>query len=149
LPHVDPVNAPTLSPEHIKQIVYKAMPTQWQVQFVQTHHGVALVTLLELQTFMSNEKTFADGIQLTSGKTVVNCNHPASHCQERRPMAQVGRKMPRSFDRDNAQNQRNMQPCKTYGRRPNWVQDGIYSICRRHGGHLWSSCYDNPQGRNY
>jgi hypothetical protein len=34
LPHVDPVNAPTLSPEHIKYIVYRAMPAQWQVQFV-------------------------------------------------------------------------------------------------------------------
>jgi hypothetical protein len=99
-PHIDPVNPPVLSPEHIKHIVYKAMPTQWQVQFVRTHHGIALVTLLELQTFMSNEKTFADGIQLTTGKTIVNRNHPASHCQERRTMAQqAGRKITRTFDR--------------------------------------------------
>jgi hypothetical protein len=52
LPHIDPVNAPIWSPEHIKYIVYNKarMPTQWQVQFVRTHHGIALVTLLKLQT---------------------------------------------------------------------------------------------------
>jgi hypothetical protein len=108
LPHIDPVNASILLPEHIKYIVYKAMPTQWQVQFVPTHCGIALVTLLELQTFMSNEKTFADGIQLSPGKTVVNRNHQPSHRQERRQMLPAGQKMGRNFDtRENAQNQRN------------------------------------------
>jgi hypothetical protein len=69
LPHVDPINAPLLNDEHIKCIVYKAMPTQWQVQFVQTHTGIALTTLLELQNFMSNKKTFTDGIHPTTPRT--------------------------------------------------------------------------------
>jgi hypothetical protein len=81
---------------------------------------------------MSNEKTFTDGIQLTTGKTVVNRNHPASHHQERRLMAQAGRKTTRTFDRGNMQNQGKR---KTYGRRPNWANDGNDSICCRHGGH--------------
>jgi hypothetical protein len=111
------------------------MPTQWQVQFVHTHRGIALVTLLELQTFMSNKKTFADGIHLSTGKTVGNPNHPPSHRQERRQMLQAGRKMGRNIDNsENAQNQRNVRPRKAYGRRPNWAQEGHDSICHRHGG---------------
>jgi hypothetical protein len=46
LPHIDPVNAPILSADHLKYIVYKAMATQWQVQFIRTHHGIALVAKL-------------------------------------------------------------------------------------------------------
>jgi hypothetical protein len=102
--HVDPVNAPTLNVNHIKYIVYKAMPTQWQVHFVQTHRGIALVTLLKLQNFMSNEKSFADGVQSATGKSVANCNHLTSSHQERRPMACTGRRNGRNFNnRENAQ----------------------------------------------
>jgi hypothetical protein len=40
LPHLDPINAPLLNDEHIKYIVYKAMPAQWQVQVVQNTLGL-------------------------------------------------------------------------------------------------------------
>ena len=82
LPHVDPINAPLLNDEHIKNIVYKAMPTQLQVQFVRTHTGIALTTLLELQNFMSNKKTFADGIHPTTTRTAtVNRTRQTVHQQ--------------------------------------------------------------------
>jgi hypothetical protein len=99
---------------------------------------------------MATEKTFADGVQSATGKTVVNRTHQTLHHQERRPMSHTGRRMGRNFDyRDNAQNQRNLQPRKSHGRQSHWAHDGHGSICRKHGGHLWLNCYDNPQGQSY
>jgi hypothetical protein len=88
LPHADP-NPSILTQSRIKNIMCKAIPTTWQVQFVQTLGGIALVSLLELQNFMANEKSFADGSQTVGTSTTVNCsnNNFWSSCQEeRRPM---------------------------------------------------------------
>jgi hypothetical protein len=60
LPHTDPI-LPILMMTQIKNIIYRAMPAPWQVHFVRSHSGIANVTLLELQNFMANEKTFAGG----------------------------------------------------------------------------------------
>ncbi len=51
---------PTLYNTQIKNIVYKAMPSTWQQHFIRSNRGISSVTLLELQNFMSNERTFAD-----------------------------------------------------------------------------------------
>jgi hypothetical protein len=151
LPHNDPVHAPVLSPENIKHIVFKAMPTQWQVQFVRTHRGIALVTLLELQNFMSNEKTFADGTT-TGNKTTTNrnnlpyYNNQEAHRNIARPNAQFQHRNKRTFNRGHPPHPSKR---KFYGKRPTWANDGNDSMCRKHGGHLWSNCRDNPNGRNY
>jgi hypothetical protein len=82
LPHVDPVNSPILNNKHIKYIIYKAMLKQWQVQFVCTHTGIALTTILEQQNFMSNEKTFTDGMQPTMSRmAAVNYTRQTVHSQ--------------------------------------------------------------------
>jgi hypothetical protein len=88
LPHVDP-NPPILTKSQIKDIICKAMPTPWQVQFVLKFCGITLVSLLELQNFMANEKSFADSSQTVGISTTVNRsnnnNFQSSRQEERRP----------------------------------------------------------------
>jgi hypothetical protein len=47
LPHTDPI-LPILMMTQIKNIIYRAMPASWQVQFVRSHSGITNVTLLEI-----------------------------------------------------------------------------------------------------
>jgi hypothetical protein len=69
------------------------MPIPWQVQFVQTHHGIALDSLLEFQNCITNDKSFADGSQTTMGiPNVVNRCNNIRPCQEERRPTNMGKK---------------------------------------------------------
>ncbi len=92
--------------------------------------------LLELQNFMSNERTFADSATANRGGErghVGGHNQGNSFTYGCRGRGYKGRsKRPgREINTD-----RNM--------RPRWGND---SICRKHGGHSWGQCYDNPRGK--
>jgi hypothetical protein len=77
LPHADP-NSSILTNTQMKNIIFKMMPTQWQVQLICAHSGPALVTLLELHNFMANAKSFADGLPAngptTASVVITNIN---------------------------------------------------------------------------
>ena len=43
------------------------MPLAWQQHFIQSNCGISAVTLLELQNFISNERTFSDVVPANCG----------------------------------------------------------------------------------
>jgi hypothetical protein len=130
---------PMLNNTQIKNIVYKAMPAAWQQHFIRSNKGVSAVTLLELQNFMSNERTFSDSASINSS----NLGRGRGNSPYRGNASTYGR------GRNNYEG-RGKRPARESNRdrnvRPRWGDD---SICRKHGGHTWGQCYDNPRGQSF
>jgi hypothetical protein len=132
------VQPPTLNNTQIKNIVYKAMPLAWQQHFIRSNRGISAVTLLELQNFMSNERTFADSTPANRGGERVRgggYNRGNASTYGRRGHGYEGRSKRPGRENNNKRNVRQR-----------WGND---SICRKHGGHSWGQCYDNPRGQNF
>jgi hypothetical protein len=139
LPSAGP-QPPTLNNTQIKNIVFKAMPLAWQQYFIQSNRGISAVTLLELQNFMSNERTFTDVVPANRGgergRGGGHNNRGNSSTYGRRGRGYEGHSSKRPA-RDNF-NDRNVQQ--------RWGND---AICCTHGGHSWGQCYNNPRGQNF
>jgi hypothetical protein len=52
------VDPPTISQTKLKNIIFKAMPSTWQTNFLQVK-DVSILSVLTLQQFMSQEREFA------------------------------------------------------------------------------------------
>jgi hypothetical protein len=86
------------------------------------HRGIALVTLLELQNFISNEKTFADG--RTTGKATTNRNNLPYYNQEaHRNIARPSTHFPSRKRTFNCGHPPHPSKRKYYGKRPRWAND--------------------------
>jgi hypothetical protein len=128
---------PVLNNTQIKNIVFKAMPATWQQHFIRSNRGISTVTLLELQNFMSNERTFSD-------------SSPASASNAGRGRGNSFRGNPSAYGRGRGYDARVKRPGRDFNRDRNVrPRNGDDSICRQHGGHTWAQCYNNPRGQSF
>jgi hypothetical protein len=136
---------PTVPQTKLKNIIFRAMPSIWQTNFLRVNN-VSTSSVLTLQQFMSQECEFAEQAQSQnsrgsglsgSGKRRERESHYPSN---RGNTGGRGGRDNMSGQHHNNNNYQNVRPRTGYQDTP----------CRTHNGtHMWSQCRENSCSQNY